>query len=114
MVTPNGLRISGERGGEADERVRCMRVLGDAFSHDCWTHDASHGCLLDLAQSRTRANAQLFRLHDDTSLQHPAGKPWSGRSRSVPSFLPTRRLTGSASAASEEPKAMSESAACAC
>ena len=27
-TSPNGLRISGERGGEADERVRCMRVLG--------------------------------------------------------------------------------------
>ena len=27
-MRPNGLRISGERGGEADERVRCMRVLG--------------------------------------------------------------------------------------
>jgi hypothetical protein len=27
-LPPNGQRISGERGGEADERVRCMRVLG--------------------------------------------------------------------------------------
>jgi hypothetical protein len=26
---PNGWRVSGERGGEADERVRCTRVLGD-------------------------------------------------------------------------------------
>ena len=25
---PNGQRISGERGAEGDERVRCMRVLG--------------------------------------------------------------------------------------
>ena len=25
---PNGLRVSGERGGEADERVRCTRMLG--------------------------------------------------------------------------------------
>ena len=29
---PNGQRISGERRAEGDERVRCMRVLGDAFS----------------------------------------------------------------------------------
>ena len=28
---PNGLRVSGERGGEADERVRCTRVLGALF-----------------------------------------------------------------------------------
>ena len=28
LPVPNGQRISGERGGEADERVRCMRVLG--------------------------------------------------------------------------------------
>jgi hypothetical protein len=27
---PNGQRISGERGGEGDERVRCMCVLGAA------------------------------------------------------------------------------------
>jgi hypothetical protein len=26
---PNGQRVSGERRGEADERVRCTRVLGD-------------------------------------------------------------------------------------
>ena len=31
LLRPNGLRISGERGGEADERVRCMRVLGDGI-----------------------------------------------------------------------------------
>ena len=34
---PNGQRISGERRAEGDERVRCMRVLGDAFSQHCWT-----------------------------------------------------------------------------
>src|SRR5262249_9919676 len=28
MMPPNGWRVSGERGGEADERVRCTRVLG--------------------------------------------------------------------------------------
>jgi hypothetical protein len=27
-VPPNGPRVSGERGGEADERVRCTRMLG--------------------------------------------------------------------------------------
>ena len=27
---PNGQRVSGERGAEADERVRCTRVLGNA------------------------------------------------------------------------------------
>ena len=27
-MPPNGLRVSGERGGEADERVRCTRMLG--------------------------------------------------------------------------------------
>ena len=27
---PNGQRISGERRAEGDERVRCMRVLGNA------------------------------------------------------------------------------------
>jgi len=27
-VAPNGLRISGERGAEGDERVRCTRMLG--------------------------------------------------------------------------------------
>jgi hypothetical protein len=28
LQTPNGRRVSGERRGEADERVRCTRVLG--------------------------------------------------------------------------------------
>jgi len=28
VPAPNGWRVSGERGGEADERVRCTRVLG--------------------------------------------------------------------------------------
>ena len=28
---PNGWLVSGERGGEADERVRCTRVLGRAL-----------------------------------------------------------------------------------
>ena len=27
-MAPNGRRVSGERGAEGDERVRCMRVLG--------------------------------------------------------------------------------------
>jgi hypothetical protein len=27
-MSSNGLRVSGERRGEADERVRCTRVLG--------------------------------------------------------------------------------------
>ena len=30
---PNGQRISGERGAEGDERVRCMRVLGSAWTN---------------------------------------------------------------------------------
>ena len=30
---PNGLRISGERRAEGDERVRCMRVLGAPLIH---------------------------------------------------------------------------------
>ena len=30
---PNGQRISGERRAEGDERVRCMRVLGDGRTH---------------------------------------------------------------------------------
>ena len=32
MVRPNGLRVSGERRAEGDERVRCTRVLGHPFS----------------------------------------------------------------------------------
>jgi hypothetical protein len=28
LSAPNGLRVSGERGAEGDERVRCTRMLG--------------------------------------------------------------------------------------
>ena len=30
---PNGWRVSGERGAEGDERVRCTRMLGRTVTH---------------------------------------------------------------------------------
>ena len=38
---PNGLRVSGERGGEADERVRCTRMLGGPQEDDHYAHKDS-------------------------------------------------------------------------
>jgi hypothetical protein len=33
FVAPNGLRVSGERRAEGDERVRCTRMLGGMVSN---------------------------------------------------------------------------------
>ena len=130
--SPNGQRISGERGGEADERVRCMRVLGDRLIFAALREallPASRACSAPTPERLARAAGWVAFRHSRlrrwtpecpaASSRPPArsaskvlrNNPTTTKSSSAVAFT-TGRLTGSASAASEEPKAMSESAAC--
>ena len=96
---PNGRRVSGERRGEADERVRCTRVLGS-------TRIASEDSSLRL----------LAMLWLRPLPLNPPRKTWWPHAPHAQPAGPFARacLTGGASAASEEAKPTNESAARAC
>ena len=75
----------------------------------------------DLTRSHAPSSEPDHSDRDETQATAVAATKMTGDSATVPSqsawhnvMLVFRRLTASASAASEEPKAMSESAACAC
>ena len=73
---PNGLRVSGERRAEGDERVRCTRVLDGRLkmplSGSSYSSESQTGNRRTETRKRSYCNSRLYPERDDIAGQPAA------------------------------------------